>query len=407
MDPLIALISYQWNDSVAAEFIHEELALRGFKVIHDRCTFLHGSRLPTNMADAVARCDVFVAYLTRSSLYLEAPTSAPRPAVDDEFLPAMQRRRRSLADGGAARPVVAAITHGLGDPRSEAPTVVRETTGEDISSLWNMALDQSTEHITQLEAADLASRVLSALLAPASGQDQEIVVTVVTRGTGQPSTFLTVDATSTLGGAEHRPGDPQDWRRYFQALRDIESALAAWGPARRLRIDPRTHLTGAVTIGRVFNQSGHWDLQVVGRAGTAGLSDAAAHDQLAVTWERIGAGHDMAIHIDLLGHPVSELATQLARSLPPLAGRLDIARRDPTGNLTSTDVSDMANVAASAIRRAVTDTRAQNLHLFVASPAEFAVLLGHRMTALHADLHLYERTGDSYVPTLLIPAATP
>jgi hypothetical protein len=407
MDALIALISYQWDDSVAAELIHEELALRGFTVIHDRCTFLHGSRLPTNMADAVARCDVFVAYLTRSSLYLEAPTGAPRPAVDDEFLPAMQRRRRSLADGGPARPVIAAITHGLGDPRGEAPTVVRETTGEDISSLWTMALDQSTEDITQLEAADLASRVLSALLAPASGQDQEIVVTVVTRGTGQPSTFLTVDATSTLGGAENRPGDLQDWRRYFQAMRDIESVLAAWGPARRLRIDPRTHLTGALTIGRIFNQSGHWDLEVVGRAGMARLSDATTHDQLAVTWERMGAGHDVAIHIDLLGHPVSELATQLARTLAPLAGRLDIARRDPTNNLTSADISDMANIAASAIRRAVTETRAQNLHLFVASPAEFAVLLGHRMTALHADLHLYERAGASYVPTLLIQAATP
>ncbi len=406
MNPLIALISYQWDDSVAAELIHEELALRGFTVIHDRCTFLHGSRLPTNMADAVERCDVFVAYLTRSSLYLEAPSGAPHPAVDDEFLPAMQRRRRSLADSGAARPVIAAITHGLGDPRSEAPAVVRETTGEDISSLWTMALDQSTEHITQPEAADLASRVLSAVLVPASGQDQEVAVTVVTRGTGQPSTFLTVDATSILGGPDHRPGDPLDWRRCFQALRDIESALAAWGPARRLRIDPRTHLTGAVTIGRVFNQSGHWDLQVVGRAGIAGLSDATAHDQLAVTWERMGAGHELTIHIDLLGHPVSELATQLERSLPPLAGRLDIARRDPTGNLTSTDISDMANIAASAIRRAVTETRAQNLHLFVASPAEFAVLLGHRMTALHTDLHLYERAGDSYMPSLMIPAVT-
>ena len=407
MDPLIALVSYQWDDAVAAELIHEELTLRGFTVIHDHCTFLHGSRLPTNMADAVERCDAFVAYLTRSSLYLDAPTEAPSPAIDDEFLPVMKRRRLSIANGGTAQPVIAAVTHGLGDPRSEAPTLVRETTGEDISSLWTMALDQSTERITQPEAADLASRVLSAVLAPATGHNQEIAITVVTRGTGQPPTFLTVDATGTLGGADHRPGDPQKWRRYLQALRDIESVLAAWSPARRLRVDPRTHLTGAVTIGRVFNQSAHWDLRVIGRAGTAGLSDAATHNQLAVTWERVGAGRDVAIHIDLLGHPVSELATKLVRTLPPLAGRLDIARRESTSNLTSTDVSDMANVAATAIRRAVTETQAHDLHLFVASPAEFAVLLGHRMTALHADLHLYERVADAYVPSFVISAATP
>jgi len=407
MKSLTALVSYQWDDAVAAELIHEELALRGFVVIHDRCTFLHGSRLPTNMADAVARCDAFVAYLTPSSLYLNAPAGAPRPAIDDEFLPVMQRRRRSLADVGPPRPVIAAVTHGLGDPRREAPDAVRQATGEEISTLWTMELDQSTERITQPEAANLASHVLSAVLVPASDEDQEMDITVITRGTGQPPTFLTVDATSLLGGADHRPGDPQEWRRYLQALRDIEATLAACRTTRRLRVDPRAHLTGAVAIGRIFNQSGHWNLRVVGRAGTAGLSKSDNHDQLAVTWERMGDERDVAVHIDLLGHPVSELATALARTLPPLAGQLDITRRDPTSSLTSADVSDMANVATTAIRRAVTDSRAHHLHLFMATPAEFAVLLGHRMTALHADLQLYERAVDSYLPSLVIPAATP
>jgi hypothetical protein len=32
------------------------------------------------------------------------------------------------------------------------------------------------------------------------------------------------------------------------------------------------------------------------------------------------------------------------------------------------------------------------------------VRLGHRLTSLHADLHLYERDGHRYVPSLVIPA---
>src|SRR5258708_28933243 len=113
-----------------------ELALRGLDVIHDRCTFQVGGRIPSQMADGVERCDALVIYLTRNSLYLDSP-GAPRPAIDGEFVPAMRRRRRELArhpDGppSAVRPVVVPITHGLGDPRSEAPDVVRRETGEDI-----------------------------------------------------------------------------------------------------------------------------------------------------------------------------------------------------------------------------------------------------------------------------------
>jgi hypothetical protein len=64
----------------------------------------------------------------------------------------------------------------------------------------------------------------------------------------------------------------------------------------------------------------------------------------------------------------------------------------------------MTAVAAGGIRDAVFDIRPARVHLFCASPVEFAVHLGHRLTSLHADLHLYERDGPRYMPSLIIPA---
>ena len=179
------MISYQWTDSAAAELLHEELALRGLVVYHDRCTFPAGSRIGTNMDVAVASSDGFVAYLTPHSLYEDARAGTARPAIDSEFKPAMDRFAKSRARGEAARPVIIPLTHGLGDPRNEAPERVRRATGKDISTLWSpVVLDQDTDSITESEAAAVGKSLLAGLLVPGGdGEDGPgpLDVLVVTR----------------------------------------------------------------------------------------------------------------------------------------------------------------------------------------------------------------------------------
>src|SRR6202046_1481383 len=192
--PLTAMVSYQWADADAAELLHEELALRGLTVLHDRCTFPSGSRIGQNMHHAVATCDGFVAYLTPNSLYESNPANSPRPALDAEFKPAMDRFARSnSSEGGPGRPVIIPLVHGLGCPRTEAPERVRKATGKDMSTLWTpVVLDQSTPSITPAEAAAISHSLLGALLPPgANSQASEpIELIVTTRGGGQPPGFL-------------------------------------------------------------------------------------------------------------------------------------------------------------------------------------------------------------------------
>ncbi|MGI8413892.1 MAG: SAVED domain-containing protein [Solirubrobacteraceae bacterium] len=407
------MVSYSGDNANAAELIHEELALRGLSVFHDRCTFPSGSRIGQNMAEAVARCDSFVAYLTPKSLYEARPAGTPRPALDDELLPVLDRLARSRSTGNpvdSARPVVVPLTHGLGDPRREAPDRVRRATGRDISSLWiPVALDQSTASISQPEAAAAARAVLGALLVPGTGRavSDPIELLVVARGEGQPASFLTIDATGLLGGPTSRPGLPEDWARFLAGARDLQTALAAWTPQRRLRVRIRAHLTAAIALGRVFNQAASWVTVVEGRHGDAEPSDAEVHPQLKVSLEKGARRGDLAIEIDLLGVKLSQLAAPCLASLSqPVPNRLCMWR-EGTDDLGPGEVSEMASAAAVAVRDAIFDLQPPRAHIFCATPVEFAVLLGRKLTSLHCDLSMYERDGDAYGRSLVIPRTLP
>jgi SMODS-associated and fused to various effectors sensor domain/TIR domain len=412
-DPLTSMVSYSWDDANAAELIHEELALRGLTVFHDRCTFPSGSRIGQNMADAVDRCDSFVAYLTPASLYETRPTDTPRPAIDDEFIPVMDRlaRVRSLsAPSVPQRPVVVALTHGLGDPRIEAPARVWKATGRDISSLWTpVALDQTTPSVLQHEAAAAAHGVLQALLAPGAGGavSDPIQLVVVTRGEGQTPGFLTIDATRLLGGRTSRPGSSEDWNRFLAGARDLQATLSAWSPQRQLSVRLRAHLTAAIALGRVFNQAANWWLVVEGRYGDAAPSDADAHPRLKTSLDKGARRDDLAIEIDLLDVRVSSVAAATLASLPdPVPNRLCIWR-DGRGDIGPSDIAAMASAAATAVRDAVFDLQPDRAHIFCAAPVEFAALLGRKLTSLHCDLLLYERDDGVYTPSLVIPRSMP
>ena len=409
--PLTAMVSYSWNDASAAELLHEELGLRGLTVFHDRCTFPASSRVVVNMADGVAGCDAFVAYLTPSSLYLGKPVGAPRPALDNEFLPVMDRWRSAVPRGpGVPRvPVVVPLTHGLGDPRSEAPRRVFDVTGEDISSLWSpITLDQSTSTITQPEAAAVASGVIKTVLEARVLPDTDpIELLIATRGEGQVPRFLTLDATNMLGGPASRAGSQRDWERLLAALQDVQASLARSTRQRELHLVVKAHLSACLAVGRVFNQAAGWHLTVSGRHGDTRMPIRPRTRRIELQIDPVGGPGPMTVEIDLLGVKVSDLVTRFIRTSgeSPTA-RVQI-RRSGTGELKPAEAGAAAVQAAAAIRDHVARLRPPTVRVFCASPAEFAVLVGSRLTSLHANLELHERDGDHYVPSLVIPAAVP
>lgn len=402
---LSAMISYQSNDLASAELLHEELCLRGLFVAHDRCTFAYASRIPDEMKTAVETCDAFVSYLTPNSLYLSAPAGAHRPAIDSEFLPAMARRRRSLSgvsDPRLARPLVVPIFKGLGD-RAAATDAVLGATGEDIGSLWVPGVDP-TNALTRSEAADISAHVLSALLSQEEDdQDEPLMVSFASRGVSAATTLCSIDATLLLGGPDRRVGDPADWERVMRALREVEACLSRFSRVRVLYCRVNAHISAALLFGRVFNQAHQWQLTVEGQAGLADVVSPQSPPTVAPSWDPQSRGQDITVEIDLLRHPVFDLATVAIREHGlQLKGRLQI-RRPQIGDLSSIEIAQLAADTAQAIREKISETQPSAVHLFCASPVEFAVLLGRRLTATGADLVLYERDASGYLPVLTVP----
>jgi hypothetical protein len=319
-------------------------------------------------------------------------------------------RAAGLTDPALARPVLIPICHGLGDPRSEAPSRVHEATGEDISSLWSPVIDQATGGITQPEAARIAAFTLRSLLPEGKGTkafEDPVQVTIATRGQAAPPGGLVVDGIRLLSGLERRPGAAEDWLRFLAALQDLESTLGSYSSFRQIHFIPRTHLSGAIATGRVFNQAARWSVSVEGRHGVARATATEPGDLLSEWDEGARESHTALVEIDLLGHAVFSMASQVARCLDHRPrGRLQM-RRTGEGEMSPREVERSAADAAVSIRRHVAQKRLRRLEMMYAVPADLAILLGHRLTGMEIEIQLYERAGDRYVESLLLPADLP
>lgn len=402
----VAMISYSWADSDAAELLHDEFALRGFSVIHDRYSFTDGSRIPANMTNAVAACDVFVAYLTPNSLYLNRSADKPRPALVGELRPALRRRRENLEPGAVDTPTVLPLAHGLGD-RSTAAETIRQQTGEDVASLWTTTwLNQTTPHITQLEAASVAANALDAATSGRSS-DATSELFVATRGATPPSRRHTIDGTRLLGG-DRTAGDPGEWTRLFAALTDVERHLSATSHDHSIIIDPRCHLSAALATGRIFHQATRWSTTFTSRNGPVEPLSTAPSEYLNGNFDQYNETGDLIVDIDFLGHNVGDRTDQLAADLPPAGGRISLSRKNPDGDLSSDEIAHAARWSANLIRKSHAKLRPTTIHITQAAPAAFAGLLGHHLTALNADITSYELDHDGqYIPALSIPCTTP
>jgi hypothetical protein len=394
------MISYSWHDDAAAELLHDEVALRGFQVIHDRYSFTEGSRIPANMTDAVRKCDVFVAYLTPHSLYLDDAPDTSRPALHGELMPALRRRRDNLTPGRVDSPIILPLAHGLGD-REEATEILQSATGEDFASLWRGEwLDQTTPHITQSEAARVADQALRALLTR-EPPENPLTLHVATRGSTPPAHIFTVDATRLLG-LERRPGTPPDWIRFWQALRSVCGLLEPYAGDGAVHIRPACHLTAAFAVGRTFHQASRWTPTISTRHGDATPAPTSLDvGGLMGGFDQYAESGDLLIDIDLLGHDVAAMSDQTAQSLR-LGGRISL-RRTSRDDLTPDNIAQIARYVADQARTAHATLRPPRIHLTMSTPAAFSVLLGYHTTALQSDIITYETDGSRYTEALTVP----
>lgn len=390
------MISYSSRDRRSANLIHDELALRCFDVIQDVPSFNVGDRIQHRMKEAVEECDVFISVVTKNSLYLDQDDSRPRPALQ-EFKMAFERRRQSIGTPDELK--IVPVSYGLGD-RNEVAKLVRQKTGECIQSLWMRSPLKDKRALPQKEAASVADEVLQAYLARKE-ICRPVSVEVATRGIAPSKDGLVVNGTRLLGGNHRRVGSRANWRRFGKALESVVRRLEERRAKGRVNVRLSCHLSAAFAVGRFFHQASGWQPSFRSSNNELVPARTGANNELQGAVDRLSETGALVVDVDLIGRKAANDASRLVADMGTIGGRGSWTI-EPNRDLASCDMAKWARWIGGAIQQANADYQPKEIHVVLSTPAVFAAALGHHMTAMEANIVLYEHGSGGYRQSLVL-----
>lgn len=228
--------------------------------------------------------------------------------------------------------------------------------------------------------------------------------TAASAGEHPPAGAIVANWEIFFGGSGRSYPPPEEWGR--SVLRPLEEvrqwAVAAKRP-RRLLLSGNRRLSTSIAIGWVFSAVSGFAV-VMEACGSVWATDAHASENTPpypiTTRYRPGGGDELVVTIGILrnvGSDVSQYAKVVGLDANP---RLDLSSDQPVVS------PEQLNLAVRSMKdeigAALGKCSGKKIHLFVAGPAQLALLLGHRMNAL-ASMQCYEwvQTGQ-YAPTCLL-----
>ncbi len=218
-------------------------------------------------------------------------------------------------------------------------------------------------------------------------------IDLFTRVAGPANTDLTLDWRAQF--PEGEPASMEAWARMQAALSDLTPVVAQLG-ARGIRLSGNSHLSAAVALGYAFPRPSGFSFEI---------------SQYDVWWWSIGP--DVASPLEIISQQLDpsrkDILLVIAISRPEIVpeatrfatqagvkygGRIEAKVRGGPGP-TALAGPDEARAAVRDIIRALTDARASwgsgTVHMFVAAPFAFAVLLGHHLNAC-GPIQVYEHS---------------
>jgi len=234
-------------------------------------------------------------------------------------------------------------------------------------------------------------------LGQALGLPQAFPVHVRADHSGVDDGALEIDASAFSGGEQGWPTSGV-WQQGLLAPLAATSRWLRGANIHRIRLTGSYRLSTAFAIGWSFRSAAGFELQIPTRDGEWNTDDRGLMDPVPA-WRctephaSSTAGGHLAVSIGILRDPSYDVtsATMLALYLP-----------EP---LTS---GAAAQASVAAVKRAVdaTITRLRPTHVdvYLATPAAFAVALGHRWNAMPSTrLHEFDASERRYIPTISVP----
>lgn len=207
---------------------------------------------------------------------------------------------------------------------------------------------------------------------------------------------------SKFSGGDNRNFPPsEEWNKtVVSQLFATKKWIIEAGQRRRITLSGQRRLSAAVAIGAVFNVGSGFAIDLHIRGEVWSTDAHASADTPNYRWNINGStkdfAKDLAIAIGIGRDITPEVCAYLA------AEQLDIPLLTLTGDhpLISAQQTNLAvHHAKIAILEAIAKIGANTIHLFLATPSQFALFLGHRLNAT-GYIQCYERIKPNmYHPT--------
>jgi hypothetical protein len=235
--------------------------------------------------------------------------------------------------------------------------------------------------------------------------------TVFSVATLKPDPFASqarhaIDWSDRLDGADayakRRPKPPATWQ---QLQADIEAIPGHLAGASHVAVTGSMRLATAFTVGAALRMVAGTDVAVVQR-GSIWASDAAynAPTEPTLAVDDIGQGSDLAIAVEI-ATPIASDVRNFLKKRSVAVGKLAVL--GPPGGARDCSIETPEDAVALAVgvrdaaRRVV---RGNQVHLFLAAPMGFAMLLGHRWNRVGRTIVYEDLASVSYEAAFTVSA---
>lgn len=393
--PLSVFLSHYRGDAGVLAALQRELRFRGVHAWRDATNLEYGSDFEVALRRAIREeVSAFIAYVT--------PQFLTRPVIWGIEVPeALERHRRD------ARFQIIPVFRGV--TPAQLTRRCAEVGLDDLGRFHGEVLPARASAARRANALKtVARKTLRAGLTQRLGGAPDYVPRLLLRAqayaAGEAGVDLDLDWTEPFA-----PGcpTPEEWEGdLLPALRDLRDAVGATSPRRRLHVEVQARLPAAIALGETFSSTAKYALDFGGANGAWSTDAPRRPAPVLERRDLAAAGTDRRTALVEVS-----IARRVGRTVAAHAAGLDVAdapgravRLEAVGGAGPRAVEDGSWAVSAAwevgecLRELHDGDGVRHVHLYVAAPAEWCVLLGHTLNAVgRITVHQWHPATGEYV----------
>jgi hypothetical protein len=385
--PATVFLSYSRKDAAEVASLQQQLQIRGLRAWRDVNDLELGSLTREEIVQAIEQqADAFLLYVTPSFLtstfiwQVEVPTAIGRWERHRAFGVVPVLRGVTLAQLRQA-----CAEHGCPDLTAFNALILPDDSGEAADTTMNARLREAGQRLLR---AALRLR-LARIGGDADTYEPRLCFHTFPYMSPASSLDLDLDWTALFTPEDHWPAQEIWLEVMLPALHDVRQVLSTLPHGRTLHLNVQAHLAAAVALGFVFSLTSRFSLLLSNEQKRFAWSTQETITDAEPLRSRTykGTGETSAAVVEILvSRQIIPAVTHSLSALGISYGhRLQLEVKKGVSNEAVSDGAHALAIARQVGRelRTLSDRDGVgHIHLFLACPAELAVLIGHHLNAL-------------------------